>query len=360
METTRPTQMEINLGNFENNISEIKKLVGEGIEIMPVFKANAYGTYINTRLEVLNKFSIIAVANCDEAESMRKIGYNKQILVLNQPYESEIDKIIENDITIGLCLDEFAKKLGEKDFKFKVHLEIETGMGRTGVSKDNIKDFVKSLPQNVQVEGVYTHFSSADFDDDYTKAQLECFNNSVEILKSLCSTLKYIHCSASSAILNYPNAYFNMVRPGIIMYGYEPFTGALSKISVKPVAKLKSKITFLKTVGKGKAISYGQKYITEKETKIATIPIGYADGFRRTFSNNGEVVINGIKSPIIGNVCMDSFMVDVTNIPNVKVGDDVYIWDNEMIKLENLAEKCNTINYEIISGISLRVPRVFK
>ncbi|MBP5694382.1 MAG: alanine racemase, partial [Bacilli bacterium] len=165
---------------------------------------------------------------------------------------------------------------------------------------------------------------------------------------------------ASNGILNYTNAYFNLVRPGIIMYGYKSSEDTLDKIDIKPVAKLKSTIVFLKTSAPGCGIGYDHSFVTSKETRIATIPIGYADGFRRTFSNNGEVIIRGKKAPIIGKICMDSFMCDVSDIPNVSVGDEVVIWDNENITLDELAQKCNTINYEILSCISERVPRLFK
>ena len=150
-----------------------------------------------------------------------------------------------------------------------------------------------------------------------------------------------------------------MVRAGIILYGYTSFDKTYDVINLKPVCKLKSKITFLKEVEPGTSISYSRKFITERKAKIATIPIGYADGIRRSLSNNGNVVINGFKAPIVGNVCMDSLMADVTDIPNVKLGDEVYIWDNENITLEEVADKCGTINYEIMSEISARVPRVF-
>ena len=160
-------------------------------------------------------------------------------------------------------------------------------------------------------------------------------------------------------MINFPEAHYNLVRPGMIMYGYESATGVQEKIKLKPVAKLKSKITFLKAVQEGISISYGKTYTTQRESKIATVPIGYADGFRRCHSNNGYVVIGNQKVPIVGKVCMDSFMVDVTELKEVQVGDDVWIWDNEKITLEEVANRCDTINYEIISTISNRVPRVF-
>jgi len=356
---TRPVVMEINLDNFEYNINKIQELVGDGVTIMPVIKASGYGTHINQRLDVINKFNIVAVANVDEAVYMRELGYGKEIFVLNQPDVYEIDKIIKNQVVVGISSYSFAEELGKTGVPLTVHVEIGTGMGRTGVHPYKIEEYLRSLPSNIKVEGIYTHFSSADVDDEYTKKQLDSFNIAVNKAREILGDIKYVHAAASNALINYPEARFNLVRPGIIIYGYPGAEDTLDKIDIKPIAKLKAKITFLKTVEAGTSIGYSRSYITTRQTKVATIPIGYADGFRRTFSNGWEVVIKGKRAPIIGKVCMDSFMADVTDIDDVELGDEVIIWDNESIKLEDLAEKCDTINYEIMSSIGTRVPRKF-
>lgn len=359
MEITRPTVLEIDLNNFRYNINQIKKIVGNNVKIMPVIKANAYGTYINQRLDVINEFDIVAVATVDEGVFLRNIGYEKEIFVLNQPYQDEINKIIENNIVVGISSYSFAEKLASTGKDVTVHVEIGTGMGRTGVHPYKIEQYLEKLAHNIKVEGIYTHFSSADVDDDYTKKQLHSFTVAVNKAKEILGDIKYIHAAASNAILNYPESHFNLVRPGIIIYGYPAAEDTLEKIDLKPVAKLKSKVTFLKTVDAGTSIGYSRSYITTKETKVATIPIGYADGFRRDFSNGWNVFINGQMVPIIGKVCMDGFMADVTELDDVQVGDDVIIWDNENIKLEQLSDKCGTINYEILSTVGVRVPRKF-
>lgn len=350
--------MEISLDIFKYNIRQIQNYIGENIKIMPVIKANGYGTYVNHRLDILNMFDIVAVALVDEAVFLRKIGYEKEIFVLNQPFKSEIDDIIKYNIVVGISSYEFAEMLAKTGKEVTVHVEIGTGMGRTGVHPYKIDKYLKSISSNIKIEGIYTHFSSPDIDNEYTKAQIKSFKHAIDVSKEILGDIKYIHSSASNAILNYPEAHFNLVRPGIIMYGYPGDLHTYDKIKIKPIAKLKSKITFLKIVKEGTSIGYGRSYITKKVTKVATIPIGYADGFRRDFSNGWKVLINGYKVPIIGKVCMDSFMADVTDI-EVKLGDDVIIWDNENITLDELAEKCDTINYEIISTISNRVPRYF-
>lgn len=359
MNITRPIVMEIDLKNFHHNMDSIRRMIGPNVTIMPVIKANAYGTYINHRLDVLNEFEIVAVATVDEAVFVRDLGYHKQIFVLNQPYQDEIDKIIAYDIIVGISSYDFADKLGATNETIRVHLEIGTGMGRTGVHPYRIDKYIENLAPNIIVEGVYTHLSSADIDDTYTLKQLHSFKVAVEKAKEILGDIKYIHAAASNGIVNYPDSHFNLVRTGIIMYGYESGDGILDKINIKPIASLKGKITFLKTVNAGTSIGYGRSYITERESKVATVPIGYADGFRRTYSNGWEVMVRGKKVPIIGKVCMDSFMVDVTDIEEVALGDEVIIWDNENITVEELAARCDTINYEILCSITERVPRRF-
>ena len=235
-------------------------------------------------------------------------------------------------------------------------------MNRTGIKLDNLSSFIAKIKKNpnIIVEGVYTHLSSADYDESYTNKQLEIFKEGVQVIKSNFDTIKYIHSSASNGLMNYNDNVSNMVRPGIIMYGYESFDGALTKINVEPICKLKTKITFIKEVSENESISYSRKYITNKKMIVATIPIGYADGLRRELSNKGAVIVNGKKAPILGSICMDSCMIDVTDIEDVNVGCDVYVWDNNIQTVEDIADECNTINYEILSTISSRVPRVFK
>ena len=357
----RPTIMEVNLNHFWHNVKLIKSNLSSETKIMPVIKANAYGTFINTRLDVLNEFDIVAVAVVSEGATLRKIGYKKEVFVLNQPYVEEIDEIIENNLTIGISGTEFVKSLGERNEIVKVHIEIGTGMGRTGIHPKRTMEYIDLIQvyKNIKIEGIYTHMSCADTDYEYTKKQICSFEKAVKTVKNKVPDLKYINASASNGLVNFREAHYNLVRPGMILYGYESGEGILDKIDVKPVCKLKSKITLLKTVKAGTSIGYGRSFVTTKQTKVATVPIGYADGLRRELSNGGEVLINGRKVPIIGKVCMDGFMVDVTDLDDVKIGDDVWIWDNENITLEEIAEKCNTINYEIMSTITNRVPRIF-
>ncbi len=355
----RQSFLEVSLEDFRHNIIEVKKYFGKEIKIMPVIKANAYGTYIN-KTELIDEFDIVAVAFVDEAKALRKQGYSKEIFVLNQPDIIEIEDIITNDLTIGISSLEFLEELNNIKTTIKVHIELETGMGRTGVKLADLEDIICKikLNSNIKVEGAYTHLSSADIDYEYTKNQLKIFEEGVNKIQNNFD-IKYIHSLASNGILNFKNSFCNLIRPGIIIYGYETDEETLKKINIKPIAKLKTRINYIKEVEEGTSISYSRKFITKRKSRIATVPIGYADGIPRAMSNNGYVVINGKKAPIIGNICMDSFMIDITDInTSVKVGDFVYIWDNDIIKLEEVAKNCSTINYEIISRISDRVQRI--
>ena len=358
----RPTIMEVNLKTFMENIDVIQKYVGNK-KIMPVIKANAYGTYINKDINILNYFDIVAVATCDEAVNIRKIGYNKDIFVLNQPFQSDLEIICKYNLTIGVSDYSFIELMIHSNREYKIHLEIETGMNRTGIDISNLNSIITLLKgsNKILIEGVYTHLSSADYDYDYTINQYNIFKNAIEIIKYNFDSIKYVHVSATNGMIRFKDFdnISNLVRPGIAIYGYESFKNMYEYLNVKPVALLKTKIIFLKTVKMGESIGYSRKYITNSSRIIATIPIGYADGLRRNLSNIGSVIINGKKAPIVGNICMDSCMIDVTDIEDISIGTDVYIWDNEYIKLEEIAEKCNTINYEILCTISDRVTRKF-
>jgi len=285
-------------------------------------------------------------------------------LILNELLESDFEDIIKYDLTPRISVYQIAEKLNEiantAQKHIDIHIEIDTGMGRTGIKPSEAVQYVQKIQglKNLNIEGIFTHFASADTNPEYTDMQIQKFNETVKKIENIGIKFKYIHSSASSGMLNYlEKTKGNLIRPGILIYGYMPNEHMENKIGVKPTATLKSKVVFVKDVEKGTSISYGGRYITTRDSKIATIPIGYADGIRRSMSNKGRVYINGKYAPILGSVCMDDFMVDVTNIPNVKVGDEVIIWDNKNITLEEIANKCDTINYEILCTIGKRVQR---
>ena len=356
----RQSYMEISKNNFKYNIEQISKYVKDK-KVMPIIKANGYGTHVNKCLDLIKGFDIVGVACVSEAIDLRNIGYKGEIFVLNQPYIEDIENIVKYNVTVGVSDINFIRGLARTNKVVKVHIELETGMNRTGVLSKYLESFVDDIVKypTVYVEGIYTHFSSADVDIEYTNKQIDTFNKGVELIKSKIDTIKYVHCSASNGLLNFNVETCNMVRSGIIMYGYPSSDTTLEKIDIKPIAKLKSKINYIKVIDKDESVSYGRRFISKGRMTVATVGIGYADGVRRSLSNKGSVVIRGVKCPIIGSVCMDSFMVDVSNVNDVDVGDDVYILDNELITLEDIALIYDTINYEVLSGIGERVPRVF-
>ncbi len=340
------TKLEVNLEKINNNIKEIKTYTKK--DVIPVIKANAYGTGICNIKEFINKYKILAVANTYEGIKLRNNNYQGDILILNQPSIDDINNINKYNLVVGISSIEFLKKLKKK---IRVHLEIETGMNRTGIKLRDLDLFLNN--KYLIIEGVYSHLSCADFDKKYTKEQYNIFKNAYNYLKDKVN-LKYIHLEASSGIINLIDDISNYTRPGIIMYGYYK----TNKMKLEPALRLKTKITFIKEVDKNVSLGYSHGFITKKEMKVATIPIGYADGLSRSLSNKGYVIINNHKCKILGNICMDSTLVDVTNI-KCNLNDDVYIFDNKFIKLDDLAHNLNTISYEIISTINERVEREY-
>lgn len=363
----RESYLEVDLNAISYNLKQIKEKVGDKTSIMPVVKANAYGLGVTNLKEVLleNGIKRIAVAIPEEAIELKNQDFPFEIMILNEILPEEANKVVENNFICSIALLEVAKQLDEtakkQNKKVRVHIEIDTGMGRVGVKPQEALKFMRELKKyrNLEVEGIYTHFSNADVDEEYTKEQIGKMDYVIEKLKKENLLPKYIHASASSGILNFKQARYNLVRPGIILYGYFPDEKLKETLNLKPATKLKSKVTFVKTVPEGTPISYGRTFQAKEETRVATVPLGYADGLRRILSNQGEVIIRGNRAKIIGNICMDNFMVDVTNVPDVQIGDEVILWDNEKLSIEEMAQKCHTINYEILCTIGQRIPRKY-
>lgn len=365
-EVTEKSYLEVSLANIENNIEKIKERMGSSVTIAPVIKANAYGLGTRGLKETFEKesVSILVVATIEEGIKLRNEGYMQEIITLNELLPYEVSDIVKYNLVPGVSDINVAYALNEEAIKnnkiINIHVEVDTGMGRVGKKPEEMLAFVKEIARlgNVKIEGIYTHFSSADSDEEYTKMQIDKFNSVLNDLEKEEFKFKYIHAAASSGILNVKNARFNMVRPGIITYGYMPNKEMKNEIGLSPCARLVSHVVFVKEVESGTSIGYSRKYITNGKRKIATIPLGYADGIRRALSNKGRVYINGKYAPIVGNICMDNFMIDVTGI-EANVGDEVILWDNENITVEEIADLCDTINYEVLCGISGRVKRIY-
>ena len=361
--SVRQTKLIVDLDAIFNNIVNIKKELGD-VMLLPVIKANAYGTYINKYLEIFHKCDInyVAVALVDEAIELRNNGYIGNILVLNPILVEEVEAVLEYDVVINGCdLDmlKYISNIAKREVK--IHIEIETGMTRTGVKLEDLDTFIDEVItlDNIVVEGVFSHFSSSSKDREYSLLQINKFEEGLAIIKHKRINIKYIHMCNSGAMFNYKECRYNMVRIGIMLYGYYPSDKIKNYIDLKPSLTLKTKINFIQSVKANTAVGYNKNYITNKDSIIATIPFGFADGLIGLETGEPYVIINELKIKIVA-ICMDYMMIDVTDIPNVKVGTDVFIWDNKNITVEEVAKWCNGIcNYEIISSLSERIPREF-
>lgn len=366
------TWVEINLDALECNFDAVREALPENIKILAVVKANAYGHgAIGVAKFLENKADYLAVAATDEALELRKNGINCPILVLGHIPYGDYDNIVKFNITTTISdfyeaelLSKAAKKAG---VTAPLHIAVDTGMNRIGfacndASIEEIKK-IKELP-NIEIEGAFSHLAAADMlDKAYTKMQAKKFDEFVLKLENTGINVAIKHLYNSAAIADLEKKY-DMVRQGIILYGLKPSDEVeFNNINVpKPVMSMKTRVVQVKTLPAGECISYGCTYTTEKETIVATLCAGYADGVTRVLSNNGEVLIRGKRAKIIGRVCMDQFMVDVTDIPDVEAGDTATIFGadgEETISVDEIAKKANTINYEIICNINSRVTRVY-
>lgn len=365
------TWAEIDLSAISHNLRQIRERVAsKGAGVMAIIKDNAYG---HGAIEVARvaagiPVQMFGVATVEEAIELRQAGVNLPILVLCCILPEQAGEVVKNDIAQTICDVDICKSLSEaavRQKKYaKVHVKIDTGMGRVGVRYSEAVEFVKSLMElpNFIVEGIFTHFAAADGDPDFTNLQLERFKAVLSDLENTGIQIPIKHAANSAAILGFPESFFNMVRPGLMIYGLYP--GEVPKaIDLKPALSLKTRIFYLKEVPPGWTISYNRTYTTKRPTLVASLAIGYGHGYPRRLSNIGEVLIRGKKAPIVGVVCMDQCLCDVTHIPGVDIGDEAVLigsQGDETITTDEVAEKSGTISYEILCGINARVPRFYK
>ena len=362
--------VEVDLDNFIGNLKEIKRLIGPQVDFMQVVKADAYGhgaiEISNTALK--NGARMLGVANADEGVQLRISGIDAPIVILGPSTTSEIEQIIKYSLTPSVSDLYFTKKLNgtlaKSGLKLPVHIEVDTGMGRGGTMHTEALKLMLEISKlhNITMEGIFSHLASSEKIIPYNHRQWRFFSKVLAEIKTSGIEIPLRHIDNSGAILNYPDFKLNMVRPGIMAYGIYPSTDNDSGARLAQVMSFKTSIVLLKDFPEGYGIGYGSTYITDKQTRIATIPVGYGDGYGFILSNQGEALIRGKRAPVVGRISMDMCTTDVTHIPDCTVGDEVVLMGRqgkEYISANEIAAKAKTISYEVLCALGKRAPRIF-
>ena len=367
----RPTVASISLNALTHNFEEVMRRAGAR-KVLAVVKARAYGHgLVPVSRHLLGQGAhMLGVALVEEGRELREAGIDAPVLVMGPVFPEQADAVAAlrltpalSNSTVGRALADAAQK---RSLRIAVHVKVDTGMNRTGVSPEAAPDLVRELSslKGIVVEGLMTHFADADLrDKTFAAKQMDRFETLLATLADQGIDIPLRHAANSASILDYQRALFTMVRPGLMLYGYDPVEGNASGADLQPVLSLMTKIFLLKKVPVGTPVSYGRTFVTARESLIATIPIGYADGFSRGLSNRGEALVRGVRVPVAGRVCMDMTMLDVTDVPGVCEGDEVVLIGSsggETITAADIAVKTNTIPYEVLCGISARVPRIYR
>ncbi|GAB4523319.1 MAG: alanine racemase [Anaerolineae bacterium] len=367
---TRPTWLDIDLDAVAENVRTIRRLVGPGVQVMGVIKGNAYGHSLThvARAAVAGGATMVGVACLSEALTLQDEGVTVPKLILGYTPPWLAEDAVRHYVRLTLFDLETAEALSQAariaGIPARVHIKIDTGMGRLGVLPEEAVDFVTAVArmEGIEIEGLFTHFSTADeADKSYTRWQLRRFQEVLAALDERGIHVPLIHAANSAALLTVPESRFNMVRLGIAMYGLAPSPETPLPPGIRPALTWKTIIAQVKTLPPGSYVSYGNTYQTRGYERIAVIPVGYADGFRRAPTHWGEVLVHGKRAPIVGRVCMDQTMINVTHIPEARQGDEVVLigrQGDDEITVDEVAERFGTINYEVVSTILARVPRI--
>lgn len=369
----RPVWAEINLDNLVNNIREVRRVTDKEAIVTAVVKADGYGHGAKEvgKIFLENGADRLAVATLSEAIELRKGGIDCPILVLGYTPNTQGEDVLKYNIIQTLYSYEdaysFSKEATKKNKNIKIHIKIDTGMGRLGFlcNDESIDEIFKisKLPF-IEIEGIFTHFAMADgMDKEVTEEQYKKFKSIIEKLETKGLNIPIKHVANSASIIDLPSYSMDMVRAGIMLYGLYPSDYIIKKnVNLVPAMTLKARLSNIKKVEKGTGISYGHVFISDKEMIVGTIPIGYADGYSRMLTNKAYVTVKGKKVPIIGRICMDQCMVDLSDIEEVNIGDEVILFgygDDNIIHIDEIANLLGTINYEVVCMIGKRVPRVY-
>lgn len=360
-----------NLPAYEHNLRKIIAYTGDNVRLMAIVKANAYGHGIRecSRTALKAGASMLGVALAAEGVALRKEGISAPILVLGPESFDHIGPMIDHDLVITLfsfpLLEALQKQLTVRRKGCRVHIKVDTGMGRIGILPEEAPALVekaRAVP-GIAVEGIFTHFPSADEDrDEYSRDQIARFKQLLDHLGRNSMRPDIAHMCNSAATLKFPEAHLDMVRPGIMTFGLIPYPGSEKTLTLEPVMSLTSVITFIKEVPAGYAISYGGTHITTRPSRLATVPVGYGDGYNRHLSNRGKALVNGVPVPVAGRICMDQTVFDVTDAGTVREGDPIVLIGESggsRVTVEDHARIAGTISHEIVTGITSRVSRTF-
>lgn len=379
MDYLKRTWEEIDLDAIAGNYRAIRAQLKPETKVCCVVKADAYGHGAEQLAEFYGQLGAdwLAVSNLEEAEQLRRAGADLPILILGYTPPQLAAELAENNIAQAVVGPEYAEQLSQEavkaDVTVRAHIQVDTGMSRVGFFCQNSErdrasidamEHACRLP-GLNPEGIFTHFAVADEGEhgaDYTRGQFRAFTAAIGALEQRGIHFKIRHCANSAAIFDFPEMQLDMVRPGVILYGMMPSGDVVHKLPLTPALSLRSMVALVKTVPPQTCVSYGRRFTAERPTTVATVPIGYADGYLRRFGEGGAMLVHGKRARIIGRVCMDQLMLDVTDIPGVCSGDIVTVIGRdgqESVTADEIADRAGTINYEIVCGIATRVPRVF-
>ncbi len=351
---------------LRHNFALLRAAVGSGVGVLAVVKANAYGHGASLVAPVLQQAGAdwFGTATVEEAVELRQAGVTKPILVLTGAGRGDVPALLEHDLAVALLHPEMGEELAAAAASpLRVHLKIDSGMGRAGVLPEAIPELLERVSRagNLAVEGVFSHFANADsVTGEYSEHQLRVFGQGLERLQAAGVRPRWVHLANSAATLSRPEAHFGLVRPGIALYGLPPAVSPAAG-RFRPVMTLRTHVVQVKHLPSEFPISYGQTFVTRRPSKIALLPVGYADGYGRSLSNRASVLIRGQRAPVVGTVCMDMTMIDVTEVNGAERGDEVVLWGEQegaVLSVRELAAWQDTIDYEILNRVGRRVPRV--
>lgn len=372
MTTPLATRAEVDLSALTHNYRALRQLAPPSVKLLAVVKADAYGhgaIPVATRLQLLGA-DLFGVARCSEGVELRRGGITRPIVVLSGVYQEEAEEVLQYNLTPMIYRMEEAEALsvqaGKWGKRLPVHIKVDTGMGRIGLLPEEVPPFADRLRRlpHLQIEGIASHLSTADEEDpSFSQQQIDRFNWVIEMLRRIDIVPPYRHIANSAALVKLPSAHFNLVRPGIMLYGSYPSPTLKGVVALRQVMSWKSRIADIRRLPKGHPVSYGRTFVAQRPSLIAAVPVGYADGYHRLLSNRGAVLIRGKRAPVVGRVCMDWTMVDVTEIEGAAVGDEVVLLGgqgDEVITAEEMGGWIGTISYEILCSVGKRVERIYK